>query len=251
MHAQLKHTALAVAAVAGLALGATAHADDAPAYTLTANVGLYSNYVFRGLTQTNEKPALQGGFDFGHSSGFYAGTWLSNVSWFSDTVANTTSSLEWDLYAGYKKTLDNGFAFDVGALQYYYPGQYPAGVTKPDTTELYAAVGYKWATLKYSYSIDDTFGVANADGTYYLDFTVAIPLDKFTITAHYGKQEFSGAGNGVFSYDDYKIGVSYALPSSFSVGVAFTDTNAKDAGYTVKGKNLGDNAFFASISRSF
>src|ERR1700694_2456994 len=52
-----------------------------PDWTFTGNVGLFSQYVFRGLTQTNEKPAVQGGFDLGHKSGFYAGTWASNISW--------------------------------------------------------------------------------------------------------------------------------------------------------------------------
>jgi len=57
-----------------------------PDWTFTGNVGLYSQYVFRGISQTNEKPALQGGFDLGHKSGFYVGTWASNISWISDYV---------------------------------------------------------------------------------------------------------------------------------------------------------------------
>ncbi len=81
-------------------------ADAAPASDFTAsyNVGLFSQYIFRGLTQTNNKPALQGGFDVSHKSGLYIGGWASNVSWLRDNGAssyyNTGGSLEIDLYGG-------------------------------------------------------------------------------------------------------------------------------------------------------
>ena len=101
----------------------TDEAADSP-HTFTANVGLYSQYVFRGLAQTNERPALQGGADYSHESGFYAGTWLSNASWFSDTNAGTSNSLEWDLYTGFRKSWDSGFSGDIGYLRYEYPGSY-------------------------------------------------------------------------------------------------------------------------------
>src|SRR5476651_498722 len=110
---------------------AAAPAAPASPHTLTGNVGLFSQYIFRGLTQTNEKPALQGGFDYAHSSGFYAGTWASNITWFTDQNANTlarpvslaapgsigapytanqhnSASLEWDFYGGYKNTFGGG-----------------------------------------------------------------------------------------------------------------------------------------------
>ena len=73
---------------------AAAPAAAAPAYTIGYNVGLYSQYVFRGLTQTSEKPAIQGGVDYSHASGFYAGAWASNVSWLEDGGYYDSSSLE-------------------------------------------------------------------------------------------------------------------------------------------------------------
>src|SRR5687768_15472297 len=105
----LKKTMMAGAVAAALASGlAQAQAPAAPAepaspHTLTGNVGFYSQYIFRGLTQTDRKPALQGGFDYSHSSGFYAGTWGSNISWLRDGGGyNSGGSLEWDFYGGYK-----------------------------------------------------------------------------------------------------------------------------------------------------
>jgi uncharacterized protein (TIGR02001 family) len=90
-----------------------ARAGDS-ANAVSADVGICSQYVFRGLTQTNQRPALQGGFDHAHASGLYAGTWLSNMSWFTDTNPGNSSSLEWDLYGGYKHSWAGGVTTDVG-----------------------------------------------------------------------------------------------------------------------------------------
>src|SRR5436190_22836171 len=124
--------ALAFAALlptAGLAQTPTpAPSAPEPDWTFTGNVGLFSQYVFRGISQTNEKPAVQGGFDLGHKSGFYAGTWASNISWISDGTSGNppgstaSASLEWDFYGGYKGSLPADFGYDLGALYYYYPG---------------------------------------------------------------------------------------------------------------------------------
>src|SRR4051794_14133352 len=106
-----------------------------PEHTITGNVGLFSQYIFRGLTQTDRKPAVQGGFDYAHSSGFYAGTWASNISWLKEnasTVVNGATvsggtygeggSMEWDFYGGYKGTVGD-FSYDLGTLYYWYPGK--------------------------------------------------------------------------------------------------------------------------------
>src|ERR1700716_1518223 len=76
-------------------------AKPAEPYTITGNFGIYSQYIFRGLTQTDRKPAFQGGFDFAHTNGFYLGTWGSNVRWLHDAGACAHGcSLEWDIYGG-------------------------------------------------------------------------------------------------------------------------------------------------------
>jgi uncharacterized protein (TIGR02001 family) len=193
-----------------------------PEHTITGNVGLFSQYIFRGLTQTNRNPAVQGGFDYAHSSGFYAGTWASNISWLREnastraggvTVANGTygdgGSLEWDFYGGYKGTVKD-FSYDVGTLYYWYPGKInevfalaPApfnNVPKADTWEIYAGGGWKWLTAKFSYSImNKTFGVLDSRGTWYLDLSANVPLGDyykpltgFTAMAHWGYQKYRG-----------------------------------------------------------
>lgn len=251
---------IVVPAAAALAFASLGHAEEAASpHTLTGNFGLFSQYVFRGLTQTNEEPAAQGGFDYSHSSGFYAGTWASNVSWLRDFGAYADGgSLEWDVYGGFKGTLgESGLGYDVGLLYYWYPGDPAPNVVKADTTELYAGLSWQWLSAKLSYSIDDdTFGVADSRGTYYADLTANIPIvDKLTGVLHYGIQEFDGATNDVVaSYKDWKIGVNYALPKSFTLGAFFTGTDmtaTQESFYTTpSGKELGDNQFVISISRA-
>jgi uncharacterized protein (TIGR02001 family) len=251
-------------AVALVALVPLAHAEETP-HHVTANVGLFSQYVFRGLTQTNEKPAVQGGLDYSHASGAYAGTWLSNVSWFSDTNAGNSASLEWDLYGGFKKTWGNGLTTDIGYLRYEYPGSYPAlpaGTVKPNTDEAYAALGWKWATLKYSYAFSDLFGVEDSAGSDYLDLTVTVPLnEKLSVAAHAGHQRYTGAStaarlagtsnDALYTYDDYRLTLTYNFASGWSALLTGTHTNARDAGYTVLGENLGDDQLVVGIARSF
>ena len=140
-----------LAALVLLTLGATAHASDAPAaaeapaaadFSLTANVTLASQYRYRGLMQSNNKPAIQGGFDLTHASGFYLGNWNSSISWLGDTNSEVSAPVEMDFYGGYKGSLTDNVPVDLGVLQYYYPGDYPSGYTSPDTTELYEGIGY-------------------------------------------------------------------------------------------------------------
>lgn len=245
---------------AALIASSTAAVASQSPHSLTGNVGLYSQYIFRGLTQTDRKPALQGGFDYSHADGFYAGIWGSNVSWISDTaqtaaINGVSSSIELDLYAGYKWTRDD-WTVDLGFLRYEYPGKYPSGFVKPNTNELYVAGVWKWVSLKYSHSLGDTFGVDNAKNTYYLDLTAAIPLpSEFTLTLHVGRQKFKGANfgvsNDVFSYTDYKAEVAKSLTGNWSLGAGFTDSNAKDIAYTILGRNLGKSTGYAFVKKTF
>jgi len=257
--------ALATALAPGLVSAQQAPAPASP-HTLTGNVGLYSQYVFRGLTQTDKDPALQGGFDYSHSSGLYAGTWGSNISWLRDFGSYSGGgSLEWDFYGGYKGTFGKSdFGYDVGLLYYYYPGDVVPGAVKANTLEAYGALSWKWLSAKYSYSLDNkTFGVPNSDGTWYLDLTASVPLGSsgFTAIAHWGKQKFRGdtagvSNDSVASYEDWKLGVTYALPKDFTIGAFYTDTSmnaTQEAFYTPvsTGRFIGKGTGTIFISKTF
>lgn len=254
--------------IAGLVVSAfapaLASAADSP-HTFTGNMGIYSQYIFRGVSQTDGKPALQGGFDYSHSSGLYAGTWMSNVSWTKDAfVYSGGGSLEADFYGGYKGTIGKSdFGYDVGLLQYYYPGTVFPGATKADTLEAYVGLSWKWLSLKYSHAISNkTFTVPNSRGTDYIDLTANFPVtDKLTALVHYGKAKFDGTTLGVSndsfaSFDDWKIGVSYALPKDFTIGAFYSDTKMtalQELFYTnpTTGKFWGKGQGTVYVSKTF
>jgi uncharacterized protein (TIGR02001 family) len=256
-------------------------ADAAPASDFTAsyNVGLFSQYIFRGLTQTNNKPALQGGFDVNHKSGLYIGGWASNVSWLRDNanaavgpVYQSGGSLEIDLYGGFKTDV-KGVGIDVGALQYYYPGALNKAVyDKANTTELYGALSYGWLQAKVSSVVSKdawAFGKkynagTNGDderGTYYAELNANIPLADTGITAliHVGRQEFNQAKssptNPEASYTDWKLGLTKGFDGGLNIGAFYTDTNISTANaaanWTYAGRNIGESTGTAFVQKTF
>ena len=231
-------------------------------YTVTSNVGLVSNYVFRGITQTAGAPAIQGGMDYAHASGFYAGLWGSNVSWIadSDTVETGSVTMELDTYLGFKSSITKDVGYDVGYVRYNYLGSsnYTAkpGYAKADTAEVYAAISYKFLTAKYSYSALNQFlTVANEKGTDYIELNAnyTIPDTTYTVIGHVGKQTYNkSAIASDATYTDYKVGVAKDF-SGYVLTLAYTSTDAKDAFYKYPdhGGNWGKDVTALSLTRSF
>ena len=231
-----KPLATALAALATIAAAGAAHAGDGP---FTANVGLVSDYAYRGWSQTDERPALQGGFDYAHDSGLYAGVWGSNVSWLSDSNPNVHNSLELDLYGGYKGTA-GAIGYDVGLLQYYYPGSYPKGFNSPNTLEGYVGLSWEFLSFKYSYAFTDLFGYDKSDGSQYYDLGAAVDVGGgFTLAAHVGYSDIKGQDD----YTDWKLGVTKEF-GGFNFGLHYVDTDVNNA-------DLADERVILSIAKSF
>ena len=231
-----KPLATALAALATIAAAGAAHAGDGP---FTANVGLVSDYAYRGWSQTDERPALQGGFDYAHDSGLYAGVWGSNVSWLSDSNPNVHNSLELDIYGGYKGTI-GAIGYDVGLLQYYYPGSYPKGFNSPDTLEGYIGLSWEFLSFKYSYAFTDLFGYEKSDGSQYYDLGAAVDVGGgFTLAAHVGYSDIKGQDD----YTDWKLGVTKEF-GGFNFGLHYVDTDVDNA-------DLADERVILSIAKSF
>ena len=261
----MRHSLLSIAVLSVLAVPTFSYAEvaaepvaeTAPAspHTFTYNVGLYSQYIFRGLTQTNQDPALQGGVDYAHSSGFYLGSWASNISWLSDAGAYESSSLELDIYGGFANTIgDSGVGYNVGVLQYIYPGDKSPGVKSAETTEVYGSLSYKWLAAKVSVvASDGAFGFRDADGSWYAELNANYPIGEtgFTINGHVGRQEFKGSGNDVADYTDWKIGATKYWSNGVNVGAYYTNTNARDSAYTLLGDNIGDDQFTVFVQKTF
>ena len=242
--------ALTVFAAMGMA---QAHAG------VSGSAALTSDYVFRGVSQTNGDPAVQAGVEYAAHSGFYAGTWGSNVSWLSDYSAagtSVSSSLELDAYAGYRGKFGERVSYDVGALYYWYPGDYPAGFNSPDTGEVYvgltvAATDALSVGAKYSHALTDLFGYVDSDGSGYLDVSASYALDDgWSLVAHGGKQWIEN--NEAYEYADWKLGVSKAFDNGFAVAAAYTDTDADEALYTnAYGNDIAGSAVVLTVSKGF
>jgi uncharacterized protein (TIGR02001 family) len=275
----LQKTAIA-AAISGLfAPAAFAQATPAPeASPVTANVTVVSDYRFRGISQSNFKPAIQGGFDYAHESGFYIGNWNSSISWISDAYSQSGSStvkgdvtapIEMNFYGGFKKEfIAPGFASDIGVYQYAYPTSGLPGVN-PNTTELYAAqnftAGPVTGFLKFSYAVTNTFGNANSTGSNYTDLTANYDTGIWglALNAHVGYQYIAGTAPGatmsnssMYSYTDWKLGLTKDFGGGLSASVAYIDTNAKTIGgvyqyISTQGKNLGGSTGIVSLTKTF
>ena len=251
-----------LAATLGILYAMPALAADVPVsqHTFSSNVSLVSDYLYRGISQSGSKPAIQGGFDYAHASGFYAGVWGSSISWLTDAkvyTGATTAPLELDTYLGFKNSFMGDYSYDVGFLRYNYPASYDATLgaagVKGDTNEIYGSIGWKWLTAKYSYSLGDTFSVPQAKGSNYVDLSVNYPVPDTGIMlgAHYGKQTFKGPNSNVASYSDYKLSISKDI-SGFVLGLAYSNTNADKTWYVSDaGKLTGKSAVVLSLARTF
>ncbi|WP_128112820.1 TorF family putative porin [Polynucleobacter necessarius] len=296
----IQKTAIALAA-SGL-FATSAFAQSAPAAPeaspITANVTIVNDYRCRGISQSNFKPAIQGGFDYAHESGLYVGNWNSSISWISDaygpnggisgkgaTVGPVSAPIEMDFYAGIKKELiGEGFASDLGVLQYYYPtsgilntGGYTAN---PNTTEIYAAQNFTFGAFtgfaKVSYAVSTLFGTVNSTGSYYPDLTVNYDTGVWglALNGHVGYQYVAGntkngsvnwVGNAIangtsnsslYSYTDWKLGVTKDFGGGLSAALAYVGTTAATSlgGYfysSPSGKNLGKAGGLVSLTKTF
>jgi uncharacterized protein (TIGR02001 family) len=253
---KLKPLSLLVMAALGAPLAS--QAADSP-HSFSANIGVTSDYIFRGISQTGHDPAIQGGVDYAHSSGFYLGTWASNVGWIEDYQGYDDGKLEVDFYGGFRNSFGKtDFTYDLGVIQYWYPGD-RNGAVNANTTELYAALGWKWFTVKYSHTVSDgSFGFPNADGSGYLDISASVPIGETGLTAgaHWGTFNFEN--NGSADYDDWKVSLAYDMGKlskvmdGVTLGVAYTDTNARKSVWTDgNGEYLGDSQTTVWITKAF
>ena len=229
----MRKSILSLSVAAALLVPGLAAAQAATPSPLTGNMTLVTDYRFRGISQTLGKPALQGGFDYAHASGFYLGNWNSNVN---EVAGYPGANLEMDFYGGYKRAFGD-YGLDVGLLEYYYPGSdakllgaFNPHSSKTNTgtvhnTEFYLAGSWKWITVKWSHAFTDYFMVPDTKGSNYLDLSAAYDVGNgWGVNGHVGHlnaHNFSELG-----YTDYKLGVTKDL-SGWVLGAALVSTNAK------------------------
>lgn len=214
-------------------------------HSFSANVSLVSDYRFRGFTQTNMRPAIQGGFDYSHSSGFYIGNWNSNVT--SDLFPG--GNIEMDLYAGYTKDF-GGIGLDLGVLYYYYPGTTSAKGGVINNTELYIGLSYGPFSAKYSHGVSDFFGAPNSKNNYYIDVGADFELGNgWGLKAHLGYQKLKN-DPAISGYVDYLVGVTKDI-DGWVIGASVVGATHRDWYQTDKGRDAGRPGFVLSVARAF
>ena len=225
-------------------------------FSVSGNVGLFSDYIFRGYTQTKHQPAIQGGFDVEHSSGLYLGTWASNVKWTTEGGYMDDNDLEIDVYGGWAGDV-GPVSLDVGFLQFLYPGDNAAAGNEADATELYVGISkdFEVASVGFTYYhvvSTDAWGFSDAKGSEYVTLDVDVPVgDKVTLSAHVGHQKFDGTGNDVSDYTDWKLNAEYALSDTYAIGAFYTDTDMSKTAWTVNGEYWGESVGGGYFSASF
>lgn len=233
----MRKTILAAAVLGAIAAPSVVFAEEA-ASPLSFNVGLVSDYLFRGISQTHGKPAVQGGIDYAHPSGLYVGAWGSNVTWVKDWLGK--GSVEVDLYGGYKGTAGD-IGYDVGFIAYNYPGHgdaSPTWLANPNTQEIYTSISYKWLSAKYSYATSSHFVgwyggddyLGNSRGSDYLELNANYDMGNgWTLIGHVGRQKIKGFSTVAYdghsaSYTDWKLGASKDIGFGV-VSLYYSDTN--------------------------
>jgi uncharacterized protein (TIGR02001 family) len=222
-----------------------ARADESKGFDLpgdfSANVTLTTDYVFRGISQSNEEPTVQGGVDWSHpNTGLYLGLWGSGVG-FND------ASSEFDLYGGISGTVGD-ISWDLGGIYYHYPGS--DDDLNYDFWELAVATGYDFGLAQASLSLNyspDYFGASG--NSYYLATYATVPLPyDLTLSAHAGRQWIEdNATFGTPDYTDWSLGLGYTI-EGFDLGLTYNDTDLKEPGECADG--CGARLVF-SISKSF
>lgn len=210
---------------------------------VSANVGMVSEYSFRAIAQSNEAPAIQGGFDLNHSSGLYAGVWSSNVN-FND---GDEAHIETDIFAGFSNEI-GGLNYDIGAIYYAYPGADED--RNYDFVEGAVSLGYDFGKFSVSGSFNyspEYFGDSGHAEYYAAAVDVPLPHD-FSVSAHVGHQEIQdNAAFGVQDYTDWSAGVGYTY-EGFDLGLTYLDTDLDEPSECADG--CSERVIF-SVSKSF
>ena len=237
----MKKTLMAAALLAG---------SQAAMAEISGNVTLATDYRFRGISQTDRDPAIQGGFDYEHESGLYAGIWASNIQF--------AGSIEMDYYGGYAGNINDNIGFDVGVIYYDYPSDNQGSDNDLEFWEFYGGLsgdaGPVSLSGKLSYSPDYT--LETGDGVY-VDLGASYGLPReFTLSAHFGYQyieDGSVKDEGFFSsdedsYTDWSIGISRSW-MGVDLDLSYIDTNLGRS--DLWGTKNGDDTVVFSVSKSF
>lgn len=246
MNGFVRTLAAALTALLGVSGMAVAAEEAGKGVDLSGNVTIATDYRFRGVSQLDNSPAIQGGFDFSTDPGFYVGTWASNIGFAGDG-----SQIELDLYAGFSSEINDKVSYDVGYLYYWYPKD--DSDPNLDYYEIYGSLSFHDATVGLNYSPDY---FAETDNYYYLygDYGLKAFDDRLGVDFHIGWNKFKNSKQynaffGSSSSDDGYADWSLKLSTEYANvewALTYVDTSVSDNDC----KDLCDPTVVVSLSKS-
>ncbi|MGB5426528.1 MAG: TorF family putative porin [Gammaproteobacteria bacterium] len=211
---------------------------------ISANVTLATDYAFRGISQTDNQFAIQGGFDWASDMGIYLGTWASNVD--SQFFGGATDpQIELDLYGGYANEFSNGLGYDIGYLRYQYPGG-----SDFNTNEFYGVLSYKGFSASVNYSDELAFVGSDSSAWYWAaGYEYTFPYEV-AFSAHIGYNAGSAYSDDDAlggTYTDWSLGLSKNV-AGVDLGLTYVDNTVSKSDC---GSNVCEARVVASIGKSF
>lgn len=216
---------------------------SASGWSFSAHAALVSDYVFRGFTQTDTDPAIQGSLDLNHNNGFYSGIWGSNVEQGPEAPVNFDgASTELDVYLGWKGRINSkGLELTARAMRYIYPGTHDR---TNNSNEMSLYLGYDFGSVAVrggiNYSNDFILRVGES---WYWDVGVELPVGSTNINLHTGRSDYSIRSG----YTDYSAGISGEI-AGLSLALTYTGTNNVPGGCT--SRTCGDRTIL-TITKYF
>ena len=194
---------------------------------VSGNVGLSSDYIWRGMTQTNGDIAVNGGFDLSTDNGFYIGTWASNADMVTTNASNAVTakaSMELDVYLGFSGEMAENMTYDIGYISVIYPGN-----DALDFEEAYVGFNIYGLSILYSDGQDN--------GPSYSEIGYSVDAGPGLFNVSYGEYEDTG--------DNTLVGYDWNI-ADFSLGFYYYDFEADSAS-----SMIDDDGGYVSLSKSF
>ena len=242
----------------------SAGTESAPAVIaplISGEVQLQSNFVARGISQSQGQPSLHAELDLNPDDGMYGGIDGYSINWIDRLYPGDSVDTELDGWLGYRRHFGAGWAAKAGLLRIQFPGHYvpqtpPAD--QPSSTEVFGSIAWKNLTAQLSYAITDYVNTPDSKGTLYLNLSASQPVgESWTLDAAVGRvhaagrDPVSGRPNARLDYTDYKVSVACDLGSGLSLTLAHTWTDADLSIYALDGYAVAGHHTWLSLEKDF
>lgn len=233
----------------------------APDSLIGGDVEFRSDFVARGISQSQGQPSVQGEIDFNPGDGFYGGLDGNSINWIDQAHPGDSVDLDADAWLGYRQRLGSAWTTKLGFVRIQFPGHYvqqSPPVDQPNATEAYAYLAWKGLSAQLNYAVTNYVSTPDSKGTMYLSVAASEPIGgAWTLGAglgharHTGHDPVSGQPNSRFDVTDYKLTIACDLGSGISLTLAHTWTNGDPNIYVINGYPIGGHHTWLSLEKDF